>query len=60
LKMADTPEPLLESQPRGRDGNLDMSAGGEMLVHCGDCNKCRERREAFHDAGVEDRTRYAK
>jgi 7-cyano-7-deazaguanine synthase len=30
------------------------------FVHCGDCNKCRERREAFRDAGVEDRTRYAK
>jgi 7-cyano-7-deazaguanine synthase in queuosine biosynthesis len=29
-------------------------------MHCGDCNKCRERREAFRDAGVEDRTRYAK
>jgi 7-cyano-7-deazaguanine synthase len=27
--------------------------------HCGACNKCRERREAFRDAGVEDRTRYA-
>jgi 7-cyano-7-deazaguanine synthase len=30
------------------------------FIHCGDCNKCRERREAFRDAGVEDRTRYAK
>ena len=28
------------------------------LVHCGDCNKCRERQEAFRAAGVEDRTRY--
>ena len=28
--------------------------------HCGDCNKCRERREAFAEAGVEDKTRYAK
>lgn len=27
--------------------------------HCGACNKCRERQEAFRDAGVEDRTRYA-
>jgi 7-cyano-7-deazaguanine synthase len=32
----------------------------EGFVHCGDCNKCRERREAFRDAGAEDRTRYAK
>lgn len=30
------------------------------FVHCGDCNKCRERREAFSAAGVPDRTRYAK
>ena len=28
-------------------------------LHCGVCSKCRERRDAFHDAGVEDRTRYA-
>ena len=27
--------------------------------HCGRCSKCRERRDAFNDAGVEDRTRYA-
>jgi len=28
-------------------------------VHCGDCNKCRERQEAFAEAEVKDRTRYA-
>lgn len=27
--------------------------------HCGRCNKCRERREAFRDAGVPDPTDYA-
>lgn len=27
-------------------------------THCGNCNKCRERREAFARAGVPDRTRY--
>lgn len=26
--------------------------------HCGDCNKCRERAEAFAAAGVPDRTDY--
>ena len=26
--------------------------------HCGLCSKCRERRDAFLDAGVEDRTEY--
>ncbi|MBM3939666.1 MAG: 7-cyano-7-deazaguanine synthase [SAR202 cluster bacterium] len=29
-------------------------------VHCGDCNKCAERHGAFIDAGVTDKTRYAK
>ena len=28
--------------------------------HCGACNKCRERREAFIASGVEDRTAYAR
>jgi len=28
-------------------------------LHCGVCSKCRERRDAFNDAGVADRTRYA-
>jgi 7-cyano-7-deazaguanine synthase len=27
-------------------------------LHCGQCNKCRERRDAFRDAGVVDRTQY--
>ena len=28
-------------------------------LHCGDCNKCRERVEAFRAAGVPDRAQYA-
>lgn len=28
-------------------------------LHCGLCSKCRERRDAFNEADVEDRTRYA-
>jgi len=28
-------------------------------LHCGRCSKCRERRDAFRDAGVEDDTPYA-
>ncbi len=27
-------------------------------LHCGRCSKCRERRDAFHDAGVADPTQY--
>jgi 7-cyano-7-deazaguanine synthase len=27
-------------------------------VHCGRCSKCRERRDAFRDAGISDPTRY--
>jgi 7-cyano-7-deazaguanine synthase len=27
--------------------------------HCGQCSKCRERRDAFHEAGVVDQTEYA-
>lgn len=36
--------------PAGRDGTT---------LHCGNCNKCRERQEAFATAGVEDKTHYA-
>jgi 7-cyano-7-deazaguanine synthase len=28
-------------------------------LHCGQCSKCRERRDAFHEAGIEDPTVYA-
>jgi 7-cyano-7-deazaguanine synthase len=28
--------------------------------HCGDCNKCRERVDAFAEAGVQDRTAYVR
>ena len=28
-------------------------------LHCGECSKCRERRDAFNEAGVDDKTRYA-
>lgn len=34
-----------------------MSPRGDL--HCGQCSKCRERRDAFHDAGVRDPTAYA-
>jgi 7-cyano-7-deazaguanine synthase len=28
-------------------------------MHCGQCSKCRERRDAFNEVGVADPTKYA-
>ena len=33
--------------------------GSRCRGHCGACSKCRERHDAFLDAGVEDPTEYA-
>jgi len=30
----------------------------QSAIHCGTCSKCRERHDAFLEAGVEDRTSY--
>ncbi len=32
----------------------------DVIIHCAACNKCRERHEAFVDAGITDDTAYAK
>jgi 7-cyano-7-deazaguanine synthase len=34
-------------------------ADGVLPTHCGVCSKCRERRDAFAEAGVKDPTTYA-
>jgi 7-cyano-7-deazaguanine synthase len=40
--------------------DLSMSCmNPQQGLHCGLCNKCRERRDAFEASGVEDHTRYA-
>ena len=42
--------------PRLRQGNGGQRA---TVEHCGLCSKCRERRDAFNEAGIDDQTRYA-
>jgi len=47
---------------RGKELNINYSEtwscykGGEK--HCGKCGTCVERKEALHDAGIEDNTEY--
>ena len=36
-----------------------MDVGGGLPAHCGQCSKCRERRDGFAAAAVVDRTTYA-
>lgn len=46
---------------RGRDLPLELTFSCIRPVdgqHCGRCNKCAERRQAFADAGMADRTPY--
>lgn len=63
----DAPFASLEKSDVIRRG-LDLNVPFELTlscmqpldgVHCGRCSKCRERRDAFHDAGVADPTPYA-
>jgi 7-cyano-7-deazaguanine synthase len=37
---------------------LSWSCYNGRSLHCGTCGTCTERREAFHDAGVDDPTEY--
>jgi 7-cyano-7-deazaguanine synthase len=43
--------------PLDSEGGRDFSRA--LPIHCGLCSKCRERRDAFAAAGVDDRTEYA-
>lgn len=63
----DAPFASLEKSDVIRRG-LDLGVPFELTLscmqprdglHCGRCSKCRERRDAFHDAGVADPTPYA-
>jgi len=44
--------------PQGR-GASGASGASAPFLHCGACSKCRERRDAFAEAGVADLTEYA-
>jgi 7-cyano-7-deazaguanine synthase len=48
--------PVVEAGGPGRAGGA--GGNGALPVHCGLCSKCRERRDAFEAAGVEDPTTY--
>ena len=66
--ISDTSERAKRSEPSERSGaegppRVSSSGGrGEdevpPPVHCGACSKCRERRDAFAEAGVPDPTTY--
>ena len=38
---------------------LNPKRRGNGYLHCGTCNKCAERKKAFRQAGLQDRTLYA-
>jgi 7-cyano-7-deazaguanine synthase len=53
LEPFEPPEPLEPLEP------FAPRKPGEPPIHCGTCSKCRERHDAFLEAGLADPTRYA-
>ncbi len=37
-----------------------QAGDSDVIIHCANCNKCRERHEAYIDAGITDCTRYSR
>ena len=65
LKIIRPFEHLSKREVFNRGANLPLhltfsclNPDGELA--CGDCNKCAERQKVFRDAGIPDRTEYAK
>jgi len=55
---------LQKTDVLGRGNNLPLHLTFSCIdpqdgLHCGRCNKCAERKQGFHDAGILDRTPYA-
>jgi len=46
---------------RASAGSPQSAAGSPQptVIHCGTCSKCRERHDAFVEAGIADPTEYA-
>jgi 7-cyano-7-deazaguanine synthase len=50
--------PALSSQ-RSAHGSQPSALSPQFALHCGACSKCRERHDAFVEAGIADPTSYA-
>ena len=47
------------SPPQSAISNRSAISNQQSAIHCGSCSKCRERHDAFVEAGLSDPTEYA-
>jgi 7-cyano-7-deazaguanine synthase len=52
-------EVVAEGTRRGLPLQCSWSCYRPGIIHCGECHNCRDRQEAFREAGIEDKTGYA-